>query len=72
MYKAKFKHLPQRIYDLFTLITSPYNIRNADFILPRFSIVLLLLESTPFAIQDPNYATFIWSKKYLIPKAIYN
>ena len=34
-----FKLLPQRIYDLFTLSTSPYNIRNADFILPRFSTV---------------------------------
>ena len=38
MYKVKFKLLPQRIYDLFTLSTSPY-IRNADFILPRFSTV---------------------------------
>ena len=37
MYKVKLKLLrllPQTIYDLFTLSTSPYNIRNADFILP--------------------------------------
>ena len=38
MYKVKFKLLPRRIYDLFTLSTSLY-IRNADFILPRFSTV---------------------------------
>ena len=38
MYKVKFKILAERIYDLFTLSTSPY-IRNADFILPRFSTV---------------------------------
>ena len=38
MYKVKFKLLAERIYDLFTLSTSPY-IRNADFILPRFSTV---------------------------------
>ena len=31
--------LPQRILDLFTLSTSPYNTRYADFILPRFSTV---------------------------------
>ena len=37
MYKVKFKLLLQRIYALFTLSTSPYNIRNADFILPQFS-----------------------------------
>ena len=38
MYKVQFKLLAERIYDLFTLSTSPY-IRNADFILPRFSTV---------------------------------
>ena len=35
LYKVKFKLVPQRIYDLFTLSTSLYNIRNADFILPQ-------------------------------------
>ena len=39
MYKVKFKLLPQRILDLFTLSTSPYNTRYADFIFPRFSTV---------------------------------
>ena len=34
MYKVKFKLLRQRILDLLTLSTSPYNTRYADFILP--------------------------------------
>ena len=60
MYKVKLKLLrllPQTIYDLFTLSTSPYNIRNADFILPPIFDCYFNLESTPFATLDLNYGT---------------
>ena len=55
MYKVNFKLLPQRIYDLFTLSTSLY-IRNAGFILSRFSTVTFGRHSLRYT--RPN----LWNK----------
>ena len=63
MYKVKFKILAERIYDLFTLSTSPY-IRNADFILPRFSTVT-------FGKHSPHYTgTKLWNKLSSVARKI--
>ena len=57
MYKVKFKLLPQRILDLFTQSTLPYNTRYADFILPRFSTVTFGKHSLRFS--GPK----LWNKR---------